>query len=629
MYALIAGGGKVGSNILRTLLRSGHEATLVEQRRDRFDRLEEEFEHQVQHGDATEIYVLEHAGIGRPPDLVLALTGDDEDNIVICQIARERYSVPKVIARVNDPRNQAHFDLLGHLARRCRATASIMALIEHEVPEHELVHLLELRKENLEIVEVQIDRSCPVPGKTSRTCTLPDGARLISVMRRRQGGDRGRLHRAAPRRPGAGDARARPGGRAPEGAAPAVIRRLGGVASRSWPRSRRAGAGGSDGGAPVREEPRRPRPPRSACAVVRGLDAPVHVAAPRSEPGRLYVVEQAGRIVVVESGRRARRAVPRHPPARPLGRRAGPAVGRLPSALRAEPPLLRQLHRHRRAHARGRVPLGRDAGAARHARAGCSSCASRTRTTTAASSRSVPTARSTSGRATAAQAATPRTAPRTPVHAPRQADLASTSTGRRGAADRRARAAQPVALLVRPAHGRPLDRRRRPERLGGDRLPAAPAARPRITTAGTCTRGGRRSSPSSARPAHWCTRSRSTRTGRRAMLGHGRLRLPRRAVACAARALLLRRLLQRHRLEPPRGRRTSALGSGASLPRAGSDLLRRGRARRAPTSSRTAAPSGAHSRASLSASGRRGVSRRGGRRTSGPRCPSARVRERA
>jgi trk system potassium uptake protein TrkA len=182
MYALIAGGGKVGANVLRTLLRLGHEVTLIEQRRDRYERLEEEFEHQVQHGDATEIYVLEGAGIARPPDLVLGLTGDDEDNMVICQMAREKYGVEKVIARVNDPRNQEHFDLLG-IAPTVSATASIMALIEHEVPEHELVHLLELRKENLEIVEVEIPRDSPSAGKRVERLALPEGARLISVMR--------------------------------------------------------------------------------------------------------------------------------------------------------------------------------------------------------------------------------------------------------------------------------------------------------------------------------------------------------------------------------------------------------------------------------------------------------------
>jgi trk system potassium uptake protein len=182
MYVLVAGGGVVGANLTRMLLALGHEVTLIEQRRGRFDRLEEEFEHRVQLGDATELYVLEGAGIGRPPDIVVAVTGDDEDNMVICQVARERYGVGKAIARVNDPRNQAHFDLL-EISPTVSATSNILAMIEHEVPEHELVHLLELRTENLEIVEVQIGKNSPCAGKRVDGLKLPEGARLISVMR--------------------------------------------------------------------------------------------------------------------------------------------------------------------------------------------------------------------------------------------------------------------------------------------------------------------------------------------------------------------------------------------------------------------------------------------------------------
>ena len=182
MFVLIAGGGKVGSNIARTLLRRNHEVALVEQRRDHWEELEEEFEHRAILGDATEIFVLERAGIRRPPDLVVAVTGDDEDNMVICQMAREHYRAPKVIARVNDPRNQPHFDLLG-ISPTVSATQTIMALIEHEVPEHELIHLLELRKENLEIVEVEIDKGSPSAGKRVSGLKLPAGSRLISVMR--------------------------------------------------------------------------------------------------------------------------------------------------------------------------------------------------------------------------------------------------------------------------------------------------------------------------------------------------------------------------------------------------------------------------------------------------------------
>jgi len=183
MYILIAGGGKVGANLARVLLGDGkHEVTLIEQRRDRFERLELEFEHQVILGDATELYVLERAGITRPPDVVAALTGDDEDNLIICQLAKEKYGVQNVIARVNDPRNQAHFDLLG-ISPTVSATRGLMALIEHEVPEHDLVHLLELRKENLEIVEVQLPPGAPAAGKRVEKLDLPEGSRLISIMR--------------------------------------------------------------------------------------------------------------------------------------------------------------------------------------------------------------------------------------------------------------------------------------------------------------------------------------------------------------------------------------------------------------------------------------------------------------
>jgi trk system potassium uptake protein TrkA len=182
VYLLVAGGGKVGSNLARTLIRAGHEVTVIEQRPDRFDKLEEELEHQVHKGDATELFVLERAGIKRPPDIVVAATGDDEDNIVICQLARERYGVQKVIARVNDPRNEAYFDLLG-ISPTVSATGSIMALIEHEVPEHGLIHLLELRKENLEIVEVTVGAKAACAGKRIKQVELPEGSRLISVVR--------------------------------------------------------------------------------------------------------------------------------------------------------------------------------------------------------------------------------------------------------------------------------------------------------------------------------------------------------------------------------------------------------------------------------------------------------------
>jgi len=182
MYALVTGGGKVGANVARSLIDRGHEVTLVEQRRARFEELEAELGPAVMLGDATEIHVLERAGIARPPDLVAAVTGDDEDNIVIAQLARDGYGVAKVIARVNDPRNQQHFDLLGIALTVC-ATSGILGLVEHEVPEHGLVKLLELRREGLEIVEVQVPPKSPAAGKRVAALALPEGARLVSVLR--------------------------------------------------------------------------------------------------------------------------------------------------------------------------------------------------------------------------------------------------------------------------------------------------------------------------------------------------------------------------------------------------------------------------------------------------------------
>ncbi|MCX6387315.1 MAG: NAD-binding protein, partial [Solirubrobacterales bacterium] len=94
--------------------------------------IEDELEHVVQYGDATEMWVLERAGVLRA-DLLVAVTGDDEDNIMICQMAREKYMCERIVARVNNPRNLEHFQLLG-IRPAVSATNMILRLIEHEVP---------------------------------------------------------------------------------------------------------------------------------------------------------------------------------------------------------------------------------------------------------------------------------------------------------------------------------------------------------------------------------------------------------------------------------------------------------------------------------------------------------------
>ncbi len=181
MYVIIAGAGKVGWNLARELIDKEHEVTLLENRRDRYLTIEQELEHAVQYGDATELWVLERAGIQRA-ELVIAVTGDDEDNMLICQVAKEKYLCDRVIARVNNPRNRQWFDLLG-VSPIVSATDLILRLIEHEVPRYGLVHLLDLRDEKLEIIEVEVGDGAPAAGRAVKDISLPEGALIISVLR--------------------------------------------------------------------------------------------------------------------------------------------------------------------------------------------------------------------------------------------------------------------------------------------------------------------------------------------------------------------------------------------------------------------------------------------------------------
>jgi trk system potassium uptake protein len=186
MYVLIVGGGKVGLNLTRELIAKGHEVTLIEGDRSLYLRIEQELEHAVQYGDGTELWVLERAGIQRA-DLVVAVTGDDEDNILICQVAKEKYLCDRIIARCNNPRNLQHFKLLG-IVPAVSATDLILNLIEHEVPGHGLVHLLDLPDEQLEIIEVEVVHGAPAEGRRVSELGLPDGSLVISVLPRGGGG---------------------------------------------------------------------------------------------------------------------------------------------------------------------------------------------------------------------------------------------------------------------------------------------------------------------------------------------------------------------------------------------------------------------------------------------------------
>ena len=165
-----------------------------------------------QYGDATELWVLERAGIQRA-DLVIAVTGDDEDNMLVCQVAKEKYLCDRMIARVNNPRNHEHFKLLG-IQPAVSATDLILRLIEHEVPRYGLVHLLALEEERLEIIELEVADDAPVIGERVADIELPEGSLIISVLRAGARLRAERRHRHRGRRPG--PPRARPGPRGPD-----------------------------------------------------------------------------------------------------------------------------------------------------------------------------------------------------------------------------------------------------------------------------------------------------------------------------------------------------------------------------------------------------------------------------
>ncbi|HEV2771716.1 MAG TPA: NAD-binding protein [Thermoleophilaceae bacterium] len=181
MYVLIVGAGKVGWNLARELDDRGHEVMVVESSQSRYATVEEELQHAVQYGDGSELWVLERAGIQRA-DMVIAVTGDDEDNILISQVAREKYGVERVIARCNNPRNLQHFELLG-IKPAVSATDLILRLIEHEVPKYGPLHLLDLPHERLEIIELDVADDSAAAGSQVRDLGLPDGALVISILR--------------------------------------------------------------------------------------------------------------------------------------------------------------------------------------------------------------------------------------------------------------------------------------------------------------------------------------------------------------------------------------------------------------------------------------------------------------
>ena len=181
MYVVVIGGGNVGYYLTKELLTAGHEVVMIEKDPGRARQIADELGSIVVPNDGCEGRYQELAGMGRA-DVVAAVTGDDEDNLVACQVAKMHFNVPRAIARVNNPKNEHLFRQLA-IDETVSPTRTILGVIEHEIPIHDLLHLAELEGGELEIVEAQLTAESPAVGRELRELTLPEGTSVAVILR--------------------------------------------------------------------------------------------------------------------------------------------------------------------------------------------------------------------------------------------------------------------------------------------------------------------------------------------------------------------------------------------------------------------------------------------------------------
>lgn len=183
MYVVINGGGKVGSYLARTLVEKGHDVAMIEKRPQVLDRLGEELPTRVLliEGDGCDVRFQEDAGVGHA-DVFAAVTGDDDDNLVSCQLAKVRFNVPRAVARVNSPKNEHIFHALGIEA--ISSTTVISRLIEEEATISDIITLYTLKKGQLALVEIDLPEDrCVVCNKKVADLSLPGDTVLVAIMR--------------------------------------------------------------------------------------------------------------------------------------------------------------------------------------------------------------------------------------------------------------------------------------------------------------------------------------------------------------------------------------------------------------------------------------------------------------
>ena len=182
MYIIVAGGGKVGYYLTQHLLAEEHEVLLIERNPDRVAEINEVLGAVAVSGDGAEAGTQAAAGAPRA-DVVVAVTGEDEDNLVICQVAREKFHVARTIARVNNPKNEIVFKTLG-IDETISSTRVLMNVIEQELPSGGFMPLMSLAGSANELIEAEIAIGTPPAGKSVGSLRLPTDALVGGIIRK-------------------------------------------------------------------------------------------------------------------------------------------------------------------------------------------------------------------------------------------------------------------------------------------------------------------------------------------------------------------------------------------------------------------------------------------------------------
>ena len=181
MYILIIGAGKVGYFLAKRLCQGKHTVSIVDKNRLVCEETAKELEALVVNGDGCDPRILEEAGIQRA-DVVAAVTGDDEDNLIICQMAKEKFNLRRTVGRVNNPDNEHTFSELG-IDVPVDSTKIIAKIIEEEVSFSDFVNLMSFKRGKLAIVRVDLPEDSPVINKEVKDIILPQDAVLVSIVR--------------------------------------------------------------------------------------------------------------------------------------------------------------------------------------------------------------------------------------------------------------------------------------------------------------------------------------------------------------------------------------------------------------------------------------------------------------